>query len=143
MSENHLTFDKGCQRLERICIISSEAADDAWGPYSEEMAAKILPICQAAGYPDAEVVAKELDESTVQLCAGLLPYQIRVDIEGGELQLPATVSLTWPPAEQEGIQEGTPEYSRYFVWAKNERDALLRLARINRSSPPKAMEAEA
>ena len=125
----------------KIYIIDAET--DAWGPYSEEMAAKILPICQAAGDPDAEIVAKELDEGTVQLCAGLLPYQIRVDIEGGEPQLPATVSLTWPPAESEGIQEGTPEYSRYFVWAKNERDALLRLARLNRSSAPKAMEAEA
>lgn len=140
MSEKNLTFDKGCQRLERICIINADA--DAWGPYSEEMAAKILPICQAV-HPDAEIVTKEVDEHAEQLQAGLLPYQIQVDIVDGEPQLPATVSLTWPPSEQEGIQEGTPEYSRYFVWAKNERDALLRLARINRAAPATAMEAEA
>lgn len=125
----------------KIFIIDSE--HDAWGPYSEEMAAEILPICHAAGHTDAEIVTKELDEHTEQLRAGLLPYQIHVDIVDGEPQLPATVSLAWPPAEQEGIQEGTPEYSRYFVWAKNERDALLRLARINRAAPPTAMEAEA
>lgn len=82
----------------KIFVIDADA--DAWGPYSEEMAAKILPICQAV-HPDAEIVAKDVDEHAEQLQAGLLPYQIRVDIVDGEPQLPATVSLTWPPEKEE------------------------------------------
>jgi hypothetical protein len=57
-----------------------------------------------------------------------------VDIVAGEPQLPATVSLTWPPAEVEGIQDSTADETNYFCWARNEKDALLRLARLNRAA---------
>jgi hypothetical protein len=128
----------------KVFIVDADPSDpdaDAWGPYSEGMARKILPICEKAGYPDVTIVAEDLDEYCEKIEAGLQPFRIHVDIIAGEPQLPATVSLTWPPAEQEGIQEGTPEGTTYFVWAKSEKDALLRLARLNKATPKAKAEA--
>ena len=124
-------------------VIATELGEDWTGPFTDlALAKKILAIVRQLD-PDAEIISRESDPYREQIEAGLQPFQIQVDIVGGEPQLPATVSLTWPPAEQEGIQEGTPEGTTYFVWAKSEKDALLRLARINRAAPPKMMEAEA
>lgn len=123
-------------------VIATELGEDYAGPYTDmALLQKALTIIQEID-PSAEIISRETDPWKDQIESGLRPYQIHVDIVGGEPQLPATVSLTWPPAEQEGIQEGTPDGTTYFVWAKSERDALLRLARINRAAP-KIMEAEA
>lgn len=123
-------------------VIGTGLGEDYAGPYTDiALLEKTLAIIQRID-PTAEVISRETDPYRDQIEAGLKPFQIHVDIIGGELQLPATVSLTWPPAESEGIQEGTPEGTTYFVWAKGEKDALLRLARINRAAP-KIMEAEA
>jgi len=129
----------------KIHIIDGTGPEDAWGPYTnQELLARSLEIIRMALDDLAEVVTKECDPWAEQILAGLLPYRIHVDIVGGEPQLPAEVSITWPPAEQEGIQEGTPEYTDYFVWAKNEKAALWRLARLNRAAAaPRATEAEA
>ena len=67
-----------------------------------------------------------------QILARLKPYKIHIDVVNGELQLPATVSLTWPPAEVEGIEIGTLEEQQFFVWARSEKEALINLARINK-----------
>ncbi len=125
-------------------VITAELGDGCFGPYTDAiLLQKTLTIIQKLD-PAAEIVDLESDPHNEQILAGLLPYMIHVDIVGGEPQLPAEVSITWPPAEQEGIQEGTPEYTDYFVWAKNEKDALLRLARINKTtSAAPRVEAEA
>lgn len=124
-------------------VIATELGVDWSGPFTDlVLAKKILTIVKQLD-PDAEIISRETDPFQVQIEAGLQPFRIHVEIIGGEPQLPATVSLTWPPAEQEGIQEGTPEGTTYFIWGKSEKDALLRLARINRAAPPKIMEAEA
>ena len=130
----------------KIFIVDSDPDDagaDAWGPFTQEMASSVLDICIRAGHTAAQIVEKGLDEYKAQIEAGLKPYHIKVAIINGEPQLPADVRLTWPPAEQEGIQEGTVDQASYFVWAKSEKDALLRLARLNRSTPRSKAEAEA
>jgi len=124
-------------------VIATTQGDDWTGPYTDVLLLKkTLAIIQKID-PEAEIISRETDPFQVQIEAGLQPFRIHVEIIGGEPQLPATVSLCWPPAEQEGIQEGTPEGTTYFIWGKSEKDALLRLARINRAAPPKIMEAEA
>jgi len=122
-------------------VIVTELGDDWAGPYTDQaVLQKTLAIIKQVD-PEAEIISKEANPYAEQINAGLQPYQIHVNIIDGEPQLPAAVSLTWPPAQQEGIQEGTPEYTRYFVWALNERDALLRLARLNKATPKAKAEA--
>jgi hypothetical protein len=112
-------------------VIDSEAG--AVGPYTDKvLLQKTLAIIGQID-PGAEVISRETDPFEEQILAGLKPYKIHIDVVNGELQLPATVSLTWPPAEVEGIQIGTPEEQQFFVWAKSEKEALLNLARINKS----------
>lgn len=124
-------------------VIATELGDDWTGPYTNfVLANKILAIVRQID-PGAEIVSKDCDPFRKQIETGLQPYQINIDIIAGEPQLPADVQLTWPPAEQEGIQEGTEDQSSYFVWARNERDALLRLARLNKDTPKAKARAEA
>jgi hypothetical protein len=116
-------------------VIATEPGDDWAGPYTDKaILQKTLAIIQKID-PGAEVVSQETNPHAEQINAGLQPYQIHVNIIGGEVQLPAEVRLTWPPAATEGIQEGSQEHTQYFVWALNEKDALLRLARLNKTAP--------
>ena len=122
-------------------VIATTLGDDWAGPLADlQLAKKILAIIRQLD-PGAEIISRETDPYREQIEAGLQPFQILVEIIGGEPQLPATVSLCWPPAQQEGIQEGTPEGTRYFVWAKSEKDALLRLARLNKATSKAKAEA--
>jgi hypothetical protein len=124
-------------------VIATELGPDWSGPYTDiALAKKILAIVQRLD-PDAEIISLESDPFKEQIEAGLQPYQIHVNVVGGEPQLPATVTITWPPAEVEGIQDSSVEETNYFVWAKNEKDSLLRLARLNKSTPQAKAEAEA
>lgn len=104
------------------------------------LANKILAIVRQLD-PDAEIISRETDPHRDQIAAGMRPYHIHVAVIGGEPQLPATVTLTWPPAEVEGIQDSSADETNYFVWAANEKDALLRLARLNRATPKAKAEA--
>jgi hypothetical protein len=116
-------------------VIATELGPDWSGPYTDiALAKKILAIVRQLD-PEAEIISRETDPHRDQIEAGLQPYHIHVNVIGGEPQLPADVSLTWPPAETEGIQEGTTDHTSYFCWAKNEKDALLRLARLNKATP--------
>jgi hypothetical protein len=125
----------------KMHVIATELADDWAGPFTDiAMAKKILAIVQRLD-PDAEIVSKESDPFKEQIEAGLQPYHIHVNMIAGEPQLPAEVRLTWPPAEVEGIQEGTADQTLYFIWAANEKDALLRLARLNKATPKARAEA--
>lgn len=127
----------------RMHVIATELGDDWAGPYTDlALLEKTLAIIKKVD-PDAEIISRESDPYREQIEAGLQPFRIDIDIIAGEPQLPATVSPTWPPAEVEGIQEGTVDHTSYFVWARNEKDALLRLARLNRSTPRAKAEAEA
>jgi len=121
--------------------IATELGEDWSGPFTDPvLAKKILAIVRQLD-PGAEIISRESDPYREQIEAGLQPYQILVEVIGGEPQLPATVSLSWPPAATEGIQEGTPEHTSYFCWAKSEKDALLRLARLNKATPRTKVEA--
>lgn len=122
-------------------VIATELGDDWAGPYTDVLLLKKTLAIVKQLDPGAEIVSRESDPYREQIEAGLQPYQILVEVIGGEPQLPATVSLTWPPAATEGIQEGTPEHTSYFCWAKNEKDALLRLARLNKATPKAKAEA--
>ena len=124
--------------MEMICIADSNQ-EEFWGPYTDlALAERILKIVQSFD-PGAELVTRATDQWAKQIIAGLKPWKIHIDVINGELQLPATVSLTWPPMETEGLQIGTPEFQEFFAWAKTEKEALLNLARINKGgSSPKA-----
>ena len=124
--------------MEMICIADSNQ-EEFWGPYTDlALAERILKIVQSFD-PGAELVSRATDQWAKQIIAGLKPWKIHIDVVNGELQLPATVSLTWPPMETEGLQIGTPEFLEFFVWSKTEREALITLARINKgASAPKA-----
>jgi hypothetical protein len=116
-------------------VIATELGDDWDGPYTDKkLALNILDIVHKLD-PDAEIISKDCDPFREQIETGLQPFKIHVDIIGGEPQLPADVRLTWPPAEQEGIQDSSAEETNYFVWGLNEKDALLRLARLNKATP--------
>jgi hypothetical protein len=120
--------------MQMICIADGRE-EEYWGPYTDlALAERILAIVQSFD-PGAELVSKETDQWAKEIISGKKPWKIHIDIVNGELQLPATVSLTWPPQETEGLQIGTPDYQEFFVWAKNEKVALLNLARINRAAP--------
>jgi hypothetical protein len=120
--------------------IATELGDDWAGPYTDVLLLKKTLAIVRQLDPGAEIISRETDPYREQIEASLQPYQILVEIIGGEPQLPATVRLCWPPAATEGIQEGTSEYTRYFCWARNEKDALLRLARLNKATSKSAAE---
>lgn len=122
-------------------VIATELGDDWSGPYTDVLLLKKTLAIVRQLDPDAEIISRESDPHREKIEAGLQPFQIHVEIISGEPQLPATVALTWPPAEQEGIQEGTPDHTDYFIWARNEKDALLRLARINKATSKSVAEA--
>jgi hypothetical protein len=123
--------------MEMICIADSNQ-EEFWGPYTDlALAERILKIVQSFD-PGAELVSRATDQWAKQIIAGLKPWKIYIDVVNGELQLPATVSLTWPPMETEGLQIGTPEFQEYFCWGKSEKEAILNLARINKGASPKA-----
>lgn len=121
-----------------ICIADSNQ-EEFWGPYTDlALAERILKIVQSFD-PGAELVSRPTDQWAKEIIAGLKPWKIHIDVINGELQLPATVSLTWPPMETEGLQIGTPEFQEYFCWGKSEKEALVNLARLNKgASQPKA-----
>ena len=122
-------------------VIATELGDDWAGPYTDKaLLQKTLDIIQKID-PGAEIISREVNPYAEQINAGLLPYQIHVEIVGGAPQLPAEVWIIWPPAATEGIQEGTDEYTNYFVWARSEKDGLLKLARINKATPKAKAEA--
>ena len=125
-----------------ICIkLTNE--EDFYGPYTDlALADRILEIVQSFD-PGAELVSRPTDQWAKQIISGLKPWKIHIDIINGELQLPATVSLTWPPAETEGLQFGSPEEQEFFVWAKTEKEALVNLARLNKATSSHKAKAEA
>ena len=115
----------------KMHVITTELGDDWAGPYTDlGLLQKTLAIIRKMD-PMAEIVSRETDPYSEQIRDGLLPYHIHVALVDGEPQLPAEIRTTWPPEEQEGIIQGTEEFTDYFVWAKGEKDALLRLARLN------------
>jgi hypothetical protein len=122
-------------------VIATDLGSDWAGPYTDKhLLEKTFAIIKKVD-PDAEILSREANPFSEQILSGMQPYKIHVDIVGGEPQLPAEVSLTWPPAQSEGIQTGTQEYTEYFVWASNEKEALLRLARLNKAIPKAVAEA--
>jgi hypothetical protein len=124
-------------------VIATELGDDWAGPFTDiTLANKILAIVRQLD-PGAEIISRDANPYADQIKAGLRPYHIHVNMVNGEPQLPATVTITWPPAEVEGILEGTVDQTLYFIWAANEKDALLRLARLNKATPRAKAEAEA
>ena len=128
--------------MEMICIkLTNE--EDFYGPYTDlALADRILEIVQSFD-PGAELVSRPTDQWAKQIISGLKPWKIHIDVINGELQLPATVSLTWPPAESEGLQFGSPEEQEFFVWAKTEKEALVNLARLNKATSSHKAKAEA
>ena len=124
--------------MQMICIADSQQ-EEFWGPYTDlALAERILKIVQSFD-PGAELVSRPTDQWAKEIIAGLKPWKIHIDVINGELQLPATVSLTWPPMETDGLQIGTPEFQEYFCWGKSEKEALVNLARLNKgASQPKA-----
>ena len=126
--------------MQMICIADSQQ-EEFWGPYTDlALAERILKIVQSFD-PGAELVSRDTDKWAKEIIAGLKPWKIHIDVINGELQLPATVSLTWPPMETEGLQIGTPEFQEFFAWAKTEKEALLNLARINKGANGQKAEA--
>jgi hypothetical protein len=126
-----------------ICIADSQQ-EEFWGPYTDlALAERILKIVQLGIDPGAELVSRATDQWAKQIIAGLKPWKIHIDVINGELQLPATVSLTWPPMETEGLQIGTPEFQEYFCWGKSEKEALVNLARLNKGASGQKAKAEA
>jgi len=125
--------------------IATDLGDDWAGPYVDQgLLQKTLAIIQKVD-PNAEIVSKDTDPFSEQILAGLLPFRIHVDLVDGIPQLPAEVSLSWPPSSMEGIQVGNQEYREYFVWAESEKAALRKLATLNKavqSYSPKAAAAE-
>ena len=129
--------------MQMICIADSQQ-EEFWGPYTDlALAERILKIVQLGIDPGAELVSRDTDKWAKEIIAGLKPWKIHIDVINGELQLPATVTLTWPPMEAEGLQIGTPEFQEFFAWAKTEKEALLNLARINKSASSPKAKAEA
>ena len=115
-------------------VITTELGDDWAGPYTDlGLLQKTLAIIRKMD-PMAEVMSRETDPWCDQIRGGLLPYHIHVNLLNGEPQLPAEVSMTWPPGEQEGIVHGTEEATDFFVWSKDEKSALRRLATLNLES---------
>jgi hypothetical protein len=122
-------------------VIATELGADYAGPYTDQLLLqKTLAIIQKID-TEAEIISKPANPYAEQINAGLLPYHIQVAVIGGEPQLPATVTITWPPAEVEGIQDSSQDETNYFVWGRDEKDALLRLARLNKATPKARAEA--
>jgi hypothetical protein len=137
-------IDEGSDPKMRMFAIE-HGGDDAEGPYTDEdLLKKTLAIIRQIE-PNAEIIGRECNPWSEQILAGLLPFRIHVDLVDGMPQLPAEVSITWPPSSMEGIQIGNLEFREYFVWAESEKAALRKLATLNKavqSYSPKHAAAE-
>jgi hypothetical protein len=133
-------IDEGSDPKMRMFAIEY-GGEDAEGPYTdEELLKKTLGIIRQIE-PNAEIIGRECNPWSEQILAGLLPFRIHVDLVDGMPQLPAEISITWPPSEVEGIQIGNLEFREYFVWGESEKTALRKLATLNKAAPnynPKA-----
>lgn len=131
--------------MQMFCIADSRQ-EDFWGPYTDRaLAERILKIVQAGVDEGAEIVCRECDEWAKEILSGLLPWKIVVLLEDGKIQETAC-NLTWPPEPQEGIIRGEElpmqqEQVEYFAWAKTAKEAMLKLARINKATTKAAAEA--
>lgn len=128
--------------MQMLCIADSRG-DDFWGPYTDRvLAERILKIVQASIDEGAEIVSRECDEWVKEILSGLLPWKIVVLLEDGKIQ-ETSCNLTWPPESQEGIIRGEElpmqqEQVEYFAWAKTAKEAMLKLARINKATSKSA-----
>jgi len=131
--------------MKMSAIEYTGAVEDAYGPYTDPiLLQKTLEIIRQID-PNAEIISRECNPWAEQILVGLLPFRIHVDLMDGMPQLPAEVSIAWPPSSVEGIQVGNLEFREYFVWAESERAALRKLATLNKavqSYSPKAVAAE-
>ena len=99
-----------------------------------EKVEKIIQMCVDEG---AELKSLEINQCVEQLKAGLLPYKIEItrSVASGEI-LTKDISLTWPPAESEGMVEEREDYVRYFAWAKTQNEAVQRAVLAKRPGSP-------
>lgn len=119
--------------------------EDAEGPYTDEdLMQRTLAIIRQIE-PNADIIGRECNPWSEQILGGLKPWKIRADLIDGMVQLPLDITITWPPAEFEGLQLGNEAFQEFFVWAENANTARLRLValnRVTRESGQKAAAAE-
>ncbi len=119
-----------------IHVIVDSFGDPFWGAWTDKKTAekveKIIQMCVDGG---AELKSLEINQCVEQLRAGLLPYKIEItrSVASGEI-LTKEISLTWPPAESEGLVEEREDYVRYFAWAKTQNEAVQKAVLAKRSN---------
>ena len=124
--------------MQMFCIADSQQ-EEFWGPYTNRaLAERILKIVKTGVDEGAEIVSRECDEWAKEITSGSLPWKIVVLLEDGKIQ-ETSCNLTWPPEPHEGIIRGEElsmqqEQVEYFAWAKTAKEAMLKLARINKST---------
>lgn len=121
-----------------LSIINASGPDDAWGPYTDPaLLERSLKIARMALDDELEVIERQADPWSEPILEGLLPWRVEVylDRDGGLDE--CVCRLCWPPEEEEGLLSGTahegsdnPSRIDFFVWAKNERAAKIRLAKL-------------
>jgi len=121
-------------------FVASEEADGLYGPYSRPVADRVLKIVRMASDETAELEVAEVDMFGEQLQSGLLPFKVCVIVQQGKVQ-DVEVSLCWPPVP-EGILVEREDYREYFVWARNQSEAKIRLVSLPKCQAPTAGEAE-
>jgi len=121
-----------------FCIADSRE-EEFWGPYTDKtLAERILKIVRLGTDPGAELVSKETDQYANEILSGLLPWNVQITTDRGEV-IETVCNLTWPPEVAEGIIRGEelgPEVEQveYFFWSKTALEAKLKLARLGSSS---------
>ncbi len=125
-----------------IHAIEDSFGEIFWGTWSDRtIAEKVLKIIRMCIDEGAELRSLEINQCVEQLRAGLLPYKIEItrSVASGEI-LTKEISLTWPPAESEGLVEEREDYVRYFAWAKTQNEAVQKAVlakRPNQAQTPK------
>ncbi len=123
--------------MHLYCVVDS-FEDQYWGPFSTQILAnKVLSIVKQVVDDEATIHPIPVDRWAAQLNVGLLPWRVDVMLVPGTGQIrEKEVSLTWPPAETEGvIAQIEDSYISYFVWAKSQTEALTKLARLAAKRP--------
>lgn len=114
------------------------------GPYRDKRVAElVLKIFQMKLDEESYIWEVTQDPYAEELKAGLRPWKITIYCEQGQITGKPEIELCWPPEPQEGAIQENDWLKIYFVWAKTQAEALLRIPQLKKIQVQKIEKVEA
>jgi hypothetical protein len=118
--------------MKIYAICQSDDSAKGAGPFTDKKVADIALKLMQMIDPDSEMIECEVNEWAEELKAGLRPWKISVDLNGGRVVGQPIFELCWPPMP-EGIISETTWSKQYFVWALTQNEAIRKLPYLKKN----------